>query len=489
MGAQVRLLTCPFNEIFYGGAKGGGKSDGGLGMWLKHWARNPQHASGVIFRKTYPQLGQIIKRSKELFKPLGAVWKEQAKTWYFPGGATVLMRFLASVDDAAEYQGHEYTFIWFDEVGDIGEEEIINTLRGALRSSKPIDDRILLLTGNPMGKGHKWLVRRFIMEPDGKTPRTPETPITDTMVVKARNNKNKTITWSRVFIPALLEDNPALMDQDPGYEMRLEQMCVGKPWLLRALRFGDWTVKRELPGALVTQAQIDKQCVPVAPPLRRGVVGVDPTVKGYDPEKPQDELDLELGDECGIIAYGAGGDGKRYFLADETVKADPTVWAKRAVQTAVAWGAKTIVAEKNNGGELVKIQIKAAMKEMGVSDIEVKLVPAQEGKYIRAHPCAMDIVAGNLFFVGDKLEKLKEEWTTWVPDGKHASPNRIDAAVWAWIEDVLGLDTRGVLQYYEGLVQREGVTVANEVKSEVARRLARVKELMDNLKSASKGKQ
>lgn len=454
----MRLLTCPYSEILYGGSKGGGKSDGILGDWTRHYGQNPQHGRGIIFRKTYPQLEQLISRSREIFGRLGWAWKEQKKTWYTPTGATLKFRFVETVKDAAAYQGHEYTFMGFDEVGDIEDEGVVNILRGALRSSKPVTERRLILSGNPMGAGHKWLFRRFI------SAAPPEIPIID----KMRLANGQETTWSRVFIPALLEDNPKLMQQDPGYELRLKQMTAGKPWLWRALRYGDWTVKREVPGALLTAQDIEKARVMTAPALARVLIGVDPTVKGYDPEKSSEELELELGDDCGIYALGRAEDFKRYILKDYTLKADPSVWAKMVVRAYHEQDADLVVAEANNGGELVRIAIKGADRS-----VPVELVNAKRGKYTRAEPAALAVRNGELFFVGEH-DKLEEEFTTWVPDGRHASPNRIDAVVWAHWKDGVELNDAGLLDYY----QKQASNLPPEDIERMKQKYQQIKELM-----------
>jgi len=468
-GAQTRLVTCPYNEILYGGAKGGGKSDGILGNWLAHQARNPRWARGIIFRKTYPELEQLIARSHEIFAALGASWKEQKKTWYFPGGATLKFRFLETEREAQSYQGHEYTWIAFDEVGDLEDEAVVNTLRGALRSSKDVKERILLLCGNPLGAGHKWIKRRFI----DASP--PEVPTFERLTLPATGaSPEVTLTWSRVFIPALLEDNPTLQANDPGYALRLQQMCVGRPWLYRALRFGDWTVRREVPGALLTEEQIEQHRVSKAPTMAQVALGVDPTVKGYDPEMTQDQIDFELGDECGIFGIGQGVDEKRYFLVDATLKGDPTVWSRRAVETAVSIGASVIWAEANNGGALVKNEITRRMEEMEIKGIRVVLVTAREGKYIRASGMAADVLNGSLFFVGE-FPKFEEQMTTFIPKVNKPSPNNMDAAVWAWV-GLTGNNSEGILNFYKKQVRG----LDKDQQEAVEKRLAQVREVLKN---------
>ncbi len=471
LGAQTRLLTCPYNEILYGGAKGGGKSDGILGHWLGHCGRNPKHARGIIFRQSFPELEQLIARSKELFPALGAVYKAGPKTWFFPGGATLKFRFLSTAEEAKKYQGHEYTWIAFDEVGDVNDPGIVNELRGALRSSKAVTERVLLLCGNPMGAGHKWLKKRFIG--DERNPIAPETPVYERMTIKGAGIiPDKEIAWSRVFIPALLEDNPTLREQDPAYELRLQQMCVGKPWLYRALRFGDWTVKRMIPGAHWTEELIERHRIEKAPTLRQVVVGVDPSVKGYDPEKTSEELQadgVDLGDFCGIVAVGQGVEEQPccYTLEDASLLADPRVWSRKAVECAIRVGASIIVAESNNGGELVRIEIEKRLEEMHVRGITVVLVPARVGKYIRATPVAADMMSDLCYDVGE-FPALTEERTTYVPSVKKVSPNRYDAYVWAHIFLTQGVDSQGILNFYKA----EAGKLPDEIQERIAKRRA-----------------
>lgn len=404
-GAQTALLTCPYDEILYGGAKGGGKSDGELGAWLGHMAQNAthlKHARGIIFRKAYPDLEQLMARAWEIFSPLGARWNANKKTWYFKGGATLKFRFVANKKDAAKYQGHEYTFMGFDEVGEIGEESIINTLRGALRNSKGVKP-LLLLTGNPLGPGHKWLMRRFIKD------KSPYQPTVEEMELK---DGTKT-TWTRVFIPSTLDDNPLLMKSQPGYEMQLKQMCAGKPGLYQALRFGDWNAKLEIPGALWTQDTIDQWRVSLAPDLVKVVVSIDPSV-GEGGEK---------NDAAGIAVVGQAADKHRYLLKSISVKGRPKVWASVAIKLYHQFKADWIVAESNNGGIMVEDTIKAVDPNP-----KVVLVNASRGKRTRAEPISAEYDRGLWHHVGE-FPQLESEQTTWVPG--EPSPNEMDAVVWA----------------------------------------------------------
>ena len=109
-GPQTALLGLPddINECFFGGARGGGKTDGMLGEWGQHAALYGKHALGVFFRKTSTQLDETWERAKEIFNSMGAVSREQKKTIIMPGGGRLKFRHLERDADAELYQGHSY---------------------------------------------------------------------------------------------------------------------------------------------------------------------------------------------------------------------------------------------------------------------------------------------------------------------------------------------------------------------------------------------
>lgn len=119
-GPQTALLACPVEDVFYGGARGGGKTDGLLGDWLAHAGRYGAGARGIFFRRSYPELEEVERRARELFTPLGAREIAQKHTWFFTNGASLKMRYLERDKDAGKYQGHAYTWMAFDELTNWG---------------------------------------------------------------------------------------------------------------------------------------------------------------------------------------------------------------------------------------------------------------------------------------------------------------------------------------------------------------------------------
>jgi len=174
------------------------------------------------------------------------------------------------------------------------------------------------------------------------------------------------------------------------------------------------------PGALWKRDQLDKCRVVKAPEnLSRVVVGVDPTA-------------TSTGDEAGIITSGVFGN-EYYTLADDSMHGSPEAWANAAVTAYHRHKADCIVAEKNNGGEMVQSVIKQAVinarvKDPSVGEVPVKLVWASRGKATRAEPIAMLSEQGRDHHVGI-FPALEDELCMWVPGD--ASPNRLDAKVWA----------------------------------------------------------
>ena len=115
-GPQLAALEAGWcDELFYGGSRGGGKSDFQLG-YQEHGALTYADGHrGIMFRKTYPELEELQARALELFPKEGAVYKVQnsadypfSNCWYWPSGATVKMRYIEREADYGRYHGHQY---------------------------------------------------------------------------------------------------------------------------------------------------------------------------------------------------------------------------------------------------------------------------------------------------------------------------------------------------------------------------------------------
>ena len=227
-GPQTALINCPIKEIFYGGARGGGKTDGMLG---KNAIKGEQYGGdqhAIFFRRNLKQLEDAISRAHVIYGTMGLGWRwqEQKSTYTSPAGATLKFRYLDRDLDAINYQGHNYTDIYFEELPHFPQPRPYNMLRGALRSAAGVPTQIHG-TGNPGGAGHNWIKERFIEpNPNGYQILTETLP----------NGEVE----KRVFIPAKVGDNKILMANDPSYVNNLYQ--VGSDALVRAWLNGDWDV-------------------------------------------------------------------------------------------------------------------------------------------------------------------------------------------------------------------------------------------------------
>ena len=228
-GPQAHLLNCPVFEIFYGGARGGGKTDGMLGKFAVKANQYGEHVTGVFFRKSRVDLKEAIQRSKQIYGKLGAIYA--GNTWTFPNGARLKFEYLASDKDAENYQGHNYTDIFFEELTHWPDPTPVNKLKATLRSAHGIPCQFHA-TGNPGGPGHAWVKARYIdPAPEGYKLLTEdfENPFTGEM-----------LKLDRVFIPAKLSDNTLLMEGDPLYVAKLQQ--AGSKQVVDAWLAGDWNV-------------------------------------------------------------------------------------------------------------------------------------------------------------------------------------------------------------------------------------------------------
>lgn len=233
-GPQTLASACPYDEIFYGGAAGGGKSDWIIGHMAKKEHLYGAAFRGVIFRKTYPSLEELEVRAKEIFFPVygPGVWYAGRNQFLFPRGGMLKLRAMEADADRFRYIGHQYTDIGFDELTMWASDVCYNYLLSRNRSAAGVPCQVVSAS-NPGGPGHHWVKQRFLLKA-GTYLRQP--PLEPQRELIPRTGRYRT----RIFIPARLEDNQVLMSQDPGYEDRLESMA--DPNIRRALRDGDWDI-------------------------------------------------------------------------------------------------------------------------------------------------------------------------------------------------------------------------------------------------------
>lgn len=222
------------DELLYGGAVYGGKSDFLLGDFAQDVPRPyGKYWHGILFRKSYKQLEDLITRSKEIYPRWfpGCRWtgssKELEKAWVWPNGATLKMRHMDSDNDWEEYWGHAYTWIGWDELALWATPTAYRMLKARLRSAQAnIPNKRIRASANPGGAGHHWVRSYFKID---------EYPL-GSHVFEADDGSG----MKRVFVRARLRDNKIGVANDPNYERRMEG--IGSPQLVRALKEGDWNI-------------------------------------------------------------------------------------------------------------------------------------------------------------------------------------------------------------------------------------------------------
>ena len=172
-------------------------------------------------------------------------------------------------------------------------------------------------------------------------------------------------------------------------------------------------------GGLWTRGILDgARLMGAIPAMTRVVIGVDPPASA-------------TGDACGIVVCGMGADGIAYVLADVTVAGlRPEGWARRAAAAAADWGAQLVVAEKNQGGDMVESVLRGVD-----SALPVRLVSATSSKAARAEPVALRFETGKARLAG-RFAALEDELCaiTYAGYEGEGSPDRADAMVWAMSE-------------------------------------------------------
>ena len=227
---QQLFMARPEDEALYGGAAGGGKSDA-LVIEALRQVHIP-HYKGLILRKTFPQLGELIEKTQRYYPRAfpGARYHDTKHTWTFPSGAKILFRSLQHTSDRTNYQGQAYDYIAFDELTHFTYEEY-SYLFARNRPNGPGTRVYTRATANPGGVGHGWVKARFI------TAGRPMTTLWEEVWVTFPDGHREKRRKSRIFVPSSVFDNPALLANDPDYLTRLASMPQADR---EAMLYGNW---------------------------------------------------------------------------------------------------------------------------------------------------------------------------------------------------------------------------------------------------------
>ncbi len=227
---QAAFMARPEFEALYGGAAGGGKSDA-LVIEALRQVHIP-HYKGLILRKTFPQLAELIDKTLNYYPRAfpKAKYNDSKHVWTFPSGAKIIFGAMQYTKDRTKYQGQAYDFIAFDELTHFTYEEY-SYMFSRCRPNGPGTRCYIRSTANPGGVGHGWVKERFI------TAGAPMTPIRSDVNITFPDGHTETRRRSRIFVPARVYDNQELLRNNPDYLVNLASLPKADR---EALLDGNW---------------------------------------------------------------------------------------------------------------------------------------------------------------------------------------------------------------------------------------------------------
>lgn len=221
---QSLALSSTAEEILYGGARGGGKTEAGQAFLLYDY-QNPRYRALVI-RKNADDLRDWLDRAYQMYRPLGAQVVGNPAEIRFPSGAIIRTGHLKDDKAYTKYQGQEYQKMLIEELSHISRKSDYKKLIGSCRSTVDGITPQVFCTTNPDEPGLEWIKEHWGI---------PDVPDFE-KVYERRDEQGRRL----VFVPAKVEDNPILLAKDPNYLKYLEGLKTDDPDLYEAWRHGNW---------------------------------------------------------------------------------------------------------------------------------------------------------------------------------------------------------------------------------------------------------
>lgn len=366
----------------YLAGRGAGKTRTGAEFVNDHARQGAKHIALVgqtksDARDTMVELGpsSILKISDPRFRPY---YEPSKRRVIWPNGVTAT---IYSGDEPDQLRGPSHDIVWLDELAKFKyPQECMDNILFGLRGNEEI--KIFVSTTPRPIK----IIKDLVNDPNA--------------IVRRGSTYENAANLPEKFLKMLLE--------------KYEGTRIGRQEIYAE-------ILDDNPNALWSRITLDKNRVTKSPTLIRVVVAVDPEAS-----------DTETSAETGIIVAGLGDDGHGYILADSTKKGSPKEWGTAAVAAYHTYQADSLIAEVNNGGDMVEYVIKSIDET-----VPVKQVRASRGKQLRAEPVASLDEQGRIHHVG-YLAELEDQLCEWMAGEK--SPDRLDARVWAITELMLEND-------------------------------------------------
>jgi predicted phage terminase large subunit-like protein len=383
---QRTFLASGAFEALYGGAAGGGKTDAVIVGGCRNFA-HPNY-TGIIFRRTFKDLDKfVVPRSKQIV-PLvdpGATYNEQKYFWRFTRGGRLILSHLQHEKDVADHQGAEYQYEGWDELTHFTEFQFTYLL-SRLRSAYGIPVRVRAGT-NPGGVGHDWVFRRYgpWLNP-ASTPKAESGQTlhyVNSLAGEEYVPRGTPDALGRVFVRALLEDNPALRRNDPQYRSRL----MGLDPITRAqLLFGDWLIK---PAAGLYFKREWFEIVDAAPAQARRIRYWDRAASEPSKEYPDPDWTrgVRLAEHENVV----------YVEDVASTRSRPAGVEKLILQTAELDGRGVMIGIEGDPGQAGKYESDAYVAKLAGYDVRV--FPARQDKVVRARPFSAQAEAKNVKLV------------------------------------------------------------------------------------------
>jgi hypothetical protein len=258
---QSLFLESSDAEVLYGGAAGGGKSDALLidALGLHQGAIHKRQYQAILFRRTYPDLKDLIDRSLELYEEIvpGAKYDKQAHVWTFPSGARVELGSMQYDSDRFKHRGRAYQWIGWDELTLFPTDVPYLYLMSRLRSVDPSIKCFVRASTNPDGPGFAWVKAYWRIAPEGVATR---------FTVEIHDDETgETFKRVRQFVPARLADNPYL--RDSGYRQTLLALPLEEQKALLRGRWESHTIRGAYYAAAMERARLDARVckIPILP--------------------------------------------------------------------------------------------------------------------------------------------------------------------------------------------------------------------------------